>query len=261
MRISELLDESRGNQGERGLAAVSDLISSSDRKNTYVHTSMIPKVGIKPGDNLTAGLEPVGIYTFRADDWYKAQGDMYFKPLRYIHVIKLKPNTKSVNSQVYDQLVQDFITENPDIDQDMSSGKLTLWLKKKQIGMVSRIHFGNEVEYIILGREFISHIQTFDTYHLPPGAKHRFDDVNQAVEFNYQKARTGLEPYTEFLKQNPDLDDELEWWYASPRDLAKVRLLLYALKNQIALSPTQQQKLISDGGNYHYLQIYRKYKK
>jgi hypothetical protein len=260
MRISELFAESKGNQGARGIEAVMDHISSSDRKNTYVHTSMIPKVGIKPGDNLTAGLEPVGIYAFRADDWYKANGAMYFKPLRYIHVIKLKPNTKSVNSQVYDQLVQEFNEENPDIDQYQSSGKLTLWLKKKQIGMVARKHYGNEVEYIILGREFISHIQTFDTYHLLPGAKNNFDNVNNDVEFNYDKARTGLAPYAEFLEQNPELEDELEWWYANPRNLAKIRLLLYALKNQITLSPVQQGKLV-DYGNARYLQIYRKYTK
>jgi len=175
-------------------------------------------------------------------------------------VIKLKPNTKSVNSKEYRQLVQQFVKENPSVDHQ-ASAKFTVWLKKHNIGMVERRNFADELEYIILGREFISHIRTFDIYHLPPGAKDKFDWVNTNVEFNYAKARTGLEPYTEFLKQNPDLDDELDWWYASPRDLAKVRLLLYALKNQIALSPTQQQKLIRDGGNYHYLQIYRKYKK
>ena len=261
MRIRELLDESRGNQGERGLAAVMDLISSSDRKNTYVHTSMIPKVGIKPADNLSNDIEPVGIYTFRADHWYNARGDLHFKPMRYMHVIKLKPTTKSVNSKVYQQLVQQFVKENPSVDQDQASAKFTIWLKKHNIGMVERRNFADELEYIILGREFISHIQTFDTYHLPPGAKDKFDWANTNVEFNYQKARTGIEPYEEFLKQNSDLEDELEWWYAHPRDLPKIRLILYALKNQIALSPNQQQKLIGWDGNDRYLQIYLQYKK
>lgn len=261
MRISELLDESRGNQGERGLAAVMNYISSSDRKNTYVHTSMIPKVGIKPADNLSTEIEPVGIYTFRADHWYNARGDLHFKPMRYIHVIQLKSSTKSVNSKVYQQLVQEFIKDNPSIDQDQASGKFTVWLKKHHIGMVERRNFADELEYIILGREFISHIQTFDIYHLPPGAKDKFDWVNTNMEFNYQKARTGLEPYEQFLEKNPKLDNELEWWYAHPRDLPKIRLILYAIKNQIALSPNQQQKLIGWDGSDHYLQIYLKYKK
>jgi hypothetical protein len=260
MRISELFAESKGNQGARGIEAVMDHISSSDRKNTYVHTSMIPKVGIKPGDNLSAEIEPVGIYTFRADHWYKASGALHFKPMRYIHVIKLKPNTRAANSKVFPQLLQEFIQENPTINRETASGKLTVWLKKHQYGMVERLNFANEFEYIILGREFISHIQTFDTYHLPPGAKDKFDWVNTDVEFNYEKARTGLEPYREFLKQNPELEDELEWWYANPRNLAKIRLLLYALKNQITLSPEQQGKLV-DYGNARYLQIYRKYTK
>jgi hypothetical protein len=271
MRIKDLIVEGKGNQGPRATAALIDYLKTLTKaqlKRTYVHTSSIAKVGIKPYNNVTINeTEPVGIYTYNAIDWLKRKGSMSYSGLPYIHAIRIKTSTKVADWAQTEALMRKFIQENPAQAEQGASALLTKYLIRMGYGMVSR-PFEWDIEYIILGRQFIENVHTFDAYHMPTNVKHEFDPMSGETLFDYALAKTGLSQYDDFLNSNPELKQDLMIDYLdnkNPAVIAKIRYLLYALKNNLTLTKEQQKNLLLpdeiSGDQTHYRDLYKQYSK
>lgn len=258
MKISELITEGRGNRGPRGKNATIrylEALPSTMLDRTYIHTSDILKVGIKPGGNLAdpSRLEPVGIYTYGARYWLKIKGNTPYSARRYLHVISCKERTKQASLEETARLIQNFQEKHPD-NATGASSQLTSYLRKQGYGLVT-MEWERSIEHVILGREFISGIETFDSYHPVPGARVWQDDFAPNPGFDYSLARTGLDIHKEWLKANPDVARRLElgWvigvddpeimYHVDPRELAQTRMVVHALRSGIDLSSEQKSKL------------------
>lgn len=282
MRLIELLGEDKRYPQVRGLdAVISHLHQLGSGARRYIHMSDIPKVGLKPKNQTGTGtLEPVGIYTYRSDLWLNGDDlGRWGADALYVHVIKVKPGTRIAGSvqtrEALDNLKAEMPEKFPGHIQD-PSGLANKYLRKLGYGVVVRKVQG-QWEYIILGRDFIDNITTFQIVHLPKGATGGVDDMQGFTEFTYTDKALGIEPYKDLLLADPTLrrrlgfmvsqrppGQPLHWSFdQSPRKLTKIKLLLHALKNKTKLTPDQQQQLIDphdrDQDTNMLLDIYREY--
>ena len=282
MGMTEFLGEDKRYPQARGLdAVISHLHQLGPGARRYIHMSDIPKVGLKPKNQTGTGtLEPVGIYTYRSDLWLNGEElGRWGTDALYVHVIKVKPGTRIAGSvqtrEALDKLKAEMPEKFPGHIQD-PSGLANKYLRKLGYGVVVRKVQGHW-EYIILGRDFIDNITTFQIMHLPKGATSGVDNVEGWTEFTYTDKALGIDPYKDLLLADPTLawrlgfmvsqgppGQPLHWSFVSnPRKLAKTKLLLRALKTKTKLTPAQQQQLIVPHDTDQYpnrlLDIYREY--
>lgn len=241
-----------------------------------MHNSGTAKVGIKPGNNIMGfDLEPVGIYTYAARDWLERLGGMPYRGFRYLHAITIKSGTQQASPAATQQLIARFVEDEPDHWPDYgASGQLTRYLISRGYGVVSQVGQG-ATESIILGRQFIEQIRTFDAYH-PPRSGKEWADAGVA-KFEYELDRIGLGGHAAFLAANPGLAQRLgigslshggplHVWGAGPGDLSRIKLVVHALANGIKLTPEQERFLVLPHAIHtedrnRYLDVYLDYSK
>jgi len=253
----------------RGLAAVVTYIESAtpeQRDRMLVHFSAVPKVGIKPFNRVVVldDAEPAGIYTYSADTFYNTVKNNYAlgygAGMPYVSVITLKPNTKILNAGQYDEYVDDFKNQSVDIEQPRgrkkrkksdqyhagSDGlKMTQYFRRLGFGVVSRNY--EDLEYIVLDPTVIENIKMFQIEFAPKGTRGSLDPMGSEYEYTYPLTVFNPTQLAFIKKYRKFFEYELETRLyrnsidigGPPRELAAIKLLIYALMNQRELSPAQ----------------------
>ena len=247
-------------------------------KSMFVHASAIPKVGLKPIDNvlLDDDPEPVGIYTYRADRylrwWGKGWAPDYGSSLPYVHIITLKSNVKILGVKGYEEYIKKLKTQpqlytpsastrpKKEYEPSFSPAKVNFYFRKLGYGVVQRA-VEESIEDIILGTEYIQSVKTFQTTTLPKDTKITPDFDG---EFEYGFPLTALSTqHRDFLKKynmHWDLPINIDWDKnvintSNPRILPAVKLLLNAIITQRELDPKSLELLKKND----LTDVYKKY--
>lgn len=168
--------------------------SQEKKKRTFIHFSRkyVDKIGINPDPNYIrrSDEELRGIWCWPLD----YQG-AYGRRFPYVHLITVKPDTKTVLLDL----------EKTD---ERSGAKLNLDLRKQGYGIA---HDPKGREHVILGTEFIEKVRSFTLERVPKKIKVWIDDGGEGEYYypeNYKTAK--LQKYYTFLKKHPDLAKKLD---------------------------------------------------
>lgn len=283
MRIQELV-EARRNASQypqvRGIHAVIDYLEralASGRRRMFVHSSLTPKIGLKPVNRMMMEENEVaGIYTYPADYYLEQIKDDpvyrdtdYGGNFPYVTVITLKDDARILSRQQYRKII-DFshrpILRLRSTGEELSSFQFNRYFQSLGYGVIERLQHGPD--YVILGTNYIKQIRQFQVQstHNIQDVRVDDDDVEPRAEYNNYtpQYRERLERFIGRLKQDPDFQKVdpaaySELVYLEPEELAAARLLIHAIKTQRILSPADLQRIPQDAQMFSLKQLWQSY--
>jgi hypothetical protein len=226
MKIHELLEARRNPDvnNQRGRGEVFKYLQSLDPdtlNRTYVHLSMINKVGMNPTEESTYteySFEPHGIFCYTAARYLEWKGDVDFvKDVPFVHVITLKTGHNNIYRGSLQKLRDQMADMYPDIDPEgdpRGRSKTTIFLIKHGYDVIYSGQVGDE--HIILNPQSIEKIQTFEVEHIPRG-HHAYTDSTNMGEFTWDGPLAGRShrldrpKYKAFVDSNEILSHAVEY--------------------------------------------------
>lgn len=282
MKILELVEARRNadrydsSRRYQALFNYIDSLSTDMYNRTLIHSSITPKIGIKPKGNIVGdNIEPSGIYTYSLKDYIRKIKDEntthYGFGLPYVTAITLKPNIKICGQDEYKKIIDEIYKKYLDVygsdsyETRPSMGSVNMYFRKLGYDVVTRL-FENEIEYIILDSKAIESMKQFRVEHEsqssePGRATEPYIDYGSTVWDLDQRLWKKYTPDIEFLKKLPEFYD-IDDYSLPPGILPLIRLLAYAIKNKKVLSRDQEAALYAyRKGEYEQQALYNGYEK
>ena len=254
MKIYELVEARRNPHinNQRGRKALFDYLNSLPEdilNRTYVHLSMINKVGVNPTDRSASigdPFEPVGVFTYRANDYIKSRGVMeYAASYPIIHVITIRQDQHHVLTNVKFKKFQRKLEKlYPDYEfGDNVRSNVTRRLIYKGYSVVNTNTVGGES--VIVDPQAIENVTTFEVEYIHP------DDIagadvmsNGTLEWQGSKYVRGIERNEQRIKYDRMIRDKKILNHASEYELARIDPDLYQnYLNQVLIPQEIKPKL------------------
>lgn len=252
MKVYELVEARRNPEinNQRGRDALFDYLKSLPEdvlNRTYVHLSMINKVGVNPTEfSATIGdpFEPMGVFTYRAPHYLSNRGTVkYASSYPIVHVITIREDQHNVLSNMKFQKFQRQLQKlYPDGNTSRATVTRRLIYKGYTVVNTDTV----DGESVIVDSRAIERTKTFEVEHIRPDEIAGADILsNGTLEWDGSKHVTGLERSGKQVRYERQIRNNQILNHANEYELALIDPDLYQEYISQVLAPQNLQPKLS----------------